>query len=171
MVNMKLPILTTICIASALGLSACGDSSAPSSTSGTNTTTKSASSNEVRKVSITGNDQLQYNLKEIKAKAGEKLQIELKNIGKMPKQTMAHNWVLLKQMDDSEVNAFGMAAATKPPEYLPDDTSAVLYHTRMLGPNESDIITITVPKEVGKYPFLCTFPGHSVMMKGHLIVE
>ena len=29
----------------------------------------------------------------------------------------------------------------------------------------------TAPKQPGRYPFLCTFPGHWRVMKGVLIVE
>jgi len=160
---------TSICLATALSLSACGDSS--TSTSDSAKSTEQTSADGVRTIRVTGNDQLQFNVKEIRAKAGEKLKIEFKNIGRMPKQTMSHNWVLLKKMDDSEVHAFGMAASTKQPDYLPDDRSAILYHTKLLGPGETDVITITAPDEPGNYPFLCTFPGHFAMMKGHLIVQ
>lgn len=125
----------------------------------------------IRTIAITGNDQLQYNINEITAEPGEKLRIELTNIGRMPKQSMAHNWVLLKKMPDDEANAFAMAAASKPPEYLPDDQSAVLFHTKMLGPGETDTIEIVVPDEAGDYPYLCTFPGHFAVMRGKLRVS
>ena len=124
----------------------------------------------IRTIAITGNDQLQFNINEITAEAGEKLRIELTNIGRMPKQSMGHNWVLLKKMPEDEANAFAMAAATKPPEYLPDDQSVVLFHTKMLGPGETDTIEIVVPDEAGDYPYLCTFPGHFAIMRGILTV-
>lgn len=157
--------LASVCSAVALGLVACGDSSS-SSASGETT-----SADGVRTIQITGNDQMQYNIHEIKAKPGEKLRVQLKNIGKMPAQTMSHNWVLLKKLDQAAVNAFAMAAASKTPEHLPDDRSAILFHTKMLGPNESDTIEVTAPAEAGAYPYLCTFPGHSALMKGQFIVE
>jgi len=124
-----------------------------------------------REVTITSNDAMQYNLKEIAAKPGETIRLTLKHVGKLPKAAMGHNWVLVKPMSAAEINAFGMACATKAPLYLPDDRSAVLAHTKVIGGGESDTITFTVPSTPGDYPFLCTFPGHYAMMKGVLKVK
>lgn len=158
-------ILASIVTTAVLGLVACSPS--PSSSGGGEET----SADGVRTVSITGNDQMQYNISEIKAKPGEKLRIKLTNIGRMPAQTMSHNWVLLQKMDAGAVNAFAMAAATKLPNHLPDDLSSVIAHTKLLGPGESDTIEVTAPAEAGSYPYLCTFPGHAALMKGQFIVE
>ncbi len=125
----------------------------------------------VRQIRITGNDAMQFNITEIRAEPGEELRIALTNIGRMPKQHMGHNWVLFKALSDSELNTLAMDAAGRGPEHLPADMSAVLAHTRMLGPAESDQITITAPQEPGEYPFACTFPGHFALMRGKLIVE
>lgn len=154
-----------IMLATGLFVSGCGggdDSAAPVST---------ASSDGVREIRITGNDAMQFSVSEIRAKAGEQLRIVLTNAGRMPKQTMAHNWVLFKNIGDAELNALVMEAANRGPEYMPSDMSAVLAHTRMLGPAETDRITITVPSEPGTYPYGCTFPGHFALMRGKLIVE
>jgi len=156
-------ITTIACTITALALVACGP--APSSGGGEET-----SADGVRTVSITGNDQMQYNIHEIKAKPGETLRIKLTNIGRMPAQTMAHNWVLLQKMDAGAVNAFAMSASTKP-DHLPDDKTPIIAHTKMLGPGESDTIEVTAPSEAGSYPYICTFPGHAALMKGQFIVE
>lgn len=124
----------------------------------------------VRTVSVTANDQMKFNLSEIRAKTGEKIKVTLKNEGSVPKAAMAHNWVLLKPMNDEGVNAFSMAAMQKAPEYLPADKSAIVAHTKLLGPGESDTVEFTAPA-AGQYPFICSFPGHSALMKGKLIVE
>ncbi len=124
-----------------------------------------------RDVAITSNDAMQYNLKEIAAKPGETIRLTLKHVGKLPKTAMGHNWVLVKPMSAAEINAFGMACVTKAPAYLPDDRSAVLAHTKIIGGGESDTVTFTVPSAPGDYPFLCTFPGHYAMMKGVLKVK
>lgn len=133
--------------------------------------TESVGADGVRIIRLTGNDTLQYNIKEIAATPGEKLNIELTNVGSMPKVTMAHNFVLLKAMPDADVNALAMTAASKPPEYLPDDQSKVLARTKMLGAGEKDMISVTVPNEAGSYPFICTFPGHFTLMRGNLVVK
>jgi azurin len=48
----------------------------------------------------------------------------------------------------------------------------MIAHTKLLGPKEKDTVTFQAPKEPGRYPFLCSFPGHyQVGMRGELIVE
>lgn len=159
--TIAVPLLAA---ASAFGLVGCGDSDSEAAA-------ESVSADGVRLIRITGNDQLQFSVNEIKATAGEELRIELANVGRMPKDSMAHNLVILKPMTDGEVNALAMSASSNPPDYLPDDRSAVLFHTKMLGPGEKDTITITVPVEAGEHPYLCTFPGHFAVMKGKLVVN
>lgn len=124
-----------------------------------------------REIAITANDAMQFSLKEITAAPGETLRIKFTNVGKMPAQAMSHNWVLLKPSTPAEVNAFGMKAQTKAPTYLPDDKSAVLAHTKLLGGGQSDTIEFKAPTAKGEYPFLCTFPGHFTIMRGKLIVK
>ena len=48
-------------------------------------------------VSITGNDTMQYDVKVFEVKAGSKVKLVLKNIGKVPKIAMGHNIVILKK--------------------------------------------------------------------------
>ncbi len=124
-----------------------------------------------RVIELTGNDTMRYNLTEIDAQPGEALEVQLTNVGQLPKAAMSHNWVLLRPMSDADVAAFAMSGMSKAPDYLPDDRSAVLAHTRTLGPKETDKVDFTAPTTPGTYPFLCTFPGHFSLMKGKLIVK
>lgn len=120
-------------------------------------------------VVITGNDAMQFNKKEIRVKAGEKVKITLKHIGKMDKNVMGHNFVLLKQ--GVSVSAFGnKAAAAKATNYIPDNGKDVIAHTDIVGAGETSIVEFDAPAP-GTYEFLCSFPGHYAMMKGTFIVE
>lgn len=125
-----------------------------------------------RAVTITANDTMKFNLTEIHAKAGEALAVTLVNEGTVPKFSMGHNWVLVKP--DVDLLAFAndgaMAAAT---DYIAaSDKAKVLAATKLLGPKESDTVLFYAPEKPGRYPFLCSFPGHlQVGMKGELIVE
>ena len=49
------------------------------------------------KILITGNDTMQFSTKEFSVTAGEKVELEFKNIGKLPKIAMGHNLVILKE--------------------------------------------------------------------------
>ena len=133
--------------------------------------TETVGTDGVRTIKLTGGDTMLYNVKEIAATPGEKLNIELTNIGALPKVAMSHNWVLLKPMSDAEISTFAAAASAKPTEFMPDDLSKVITHTNMLGPGEKATLAFTAPTEAGNYPYICTFPGHFALMRGVLIVK
>ncbi|XCF07146.1 azurin [Tamlana crocina] len=129
---------------------------------------KAASSNP-NDVVITGNDGMQFNKKQIRVEAGKKVKITLRHIGKMDKNVMGHNFVLLKQGVD--VMTFGpKAAAFKDSEYIPANTQDVIAHTKLIGGGETAVIEFDAP-EPGVYDFICSFPGHYALMKGKFIVE
>ncbi len=125
-----------------------------------------------RAIEITANDTMKFSVTEIRAKPGEALSVTLVNVGSMPKFSMGHNWVLLK--DAAQIDAFVSEASTAPTtDYIPASRKDnVLAHTKLLGPKERDTVTFSAPTQPGRYLFLCTFPGHyQVGMKGELIVE
>lgn len=120
-------------------------------------------------VMLTSNDQMQFNMKEIKVKAGEKVTLTLKHTGKMAKNIMGHNFVLLTQGTDL-VDFASKAAAARDTDYIPEGTTEVIAHTKIIGGGETDVIEFDAPAP-GSYEFLCSFPGHYGMMKGVFIVE
>ena len=46
----------------------------------------------------------------------------------------------------------------------------VLFHTMLLHPNESDTIYFIAPEKPGEYVYICTYPGHYLVMRGILKV-
>jgi len=132
------------------------------------TTSKKVESNP-NDVVITSNDAMQFNKKEIKVKAGEPVKITLKHIGKMDKNVMGHNFVLLKQGVSLVVFA-NKAASFATNQYIPKATEDVIAYTKIIGGGETAVIEFDAPA-AGEYEFLCSFPGHSGMMKGKFIVE
>ena len=54
--------------------------------------------------------------------------------------------------------------------YVPK-TEDVLVYTDMVYPSEKFAVSFNAPKKPGRYPFLCTFPGHWMVMNGEMIVE
>ncbi|MCF7688588.1 MAG: cupredoxin domain-containing protein [Cephaloticoccus sp.] len=125
----------------------------------------------VRVIELTGNDAMKYNMNSIELNVGEEVKVIFTNIGTMPKQAMAHNFVVLKAGSDAA--AFSMAAApAAATNYIPPALQdEVIAHTKMLGPKESDTVTLKFA-EAGQYPFLCSFPAHfQVGMKGVITVK
>lgn len=120
-------------------------------------------------IDIEGDDAMKFNLKTIKVNEGQKITLTLHHVGKMDKQVMGHNWVLLKPGVD--MMAFGgEAASADENDYIPEGTNDVIVHTKMLGGGEKVTITFDAPAK-GSYDFICSFPGHVALMKGKFIVE
>ncbi|PRY53002.1 azurin [Arcticibacter pallidicorallinus] len=158
-----------------LFLWSCGGNQEKSQQTETTASTESVSSDNgssatenSNTVVITSNDQMRFDLDQIKVKAGQQVTLTLKNVGVLSKEAMGHNWVLLKPGTD--VAAFAMEAmSNKKNEFIPASSGAIVAHTKLLGPDESDTITFTVEK--GEYEFICSFPGHYGIMRGTLIAE
>jgi azurin len=114
-------------------------------------------------VELEANDQMKFDKTEINVKAGEKVTLSLKNVGSMPKVSMAHNFVLLK--DGTVLETFAKEADLAP-DHIPANDPAIIAHTKLLGPGESDTIEFTVP--AGDYTYICSFPSHYKTMVGIL---
>ncbi|MCB0284432.1 MAG: azurin [Calditrichae bacterium] len=121
-------------------------------------------------VEVTGNDQMQFNVKTIEVPAGKKIRVNFKHVGQMPKETMGHNFIILKQ--DVDIAAFAARAMNaKETDYIPPaDEQNIIAHTKLLGGGESTSIEFDAPP-AGTYKFMCSFPGHYVMMQGDFIVK
>lgn len=121
-------------------------------------------------VTIESNDQMQFNKTELKVPVGEPVVLTLKHVGKMAKNIMGHNFVLLDQGVDFQGFAEKAVMAVDN-DYVPaDQQNNIITKTKMLGGGESDTIEFTI-SEAGSYEFLCTFPGHYAIMRGVLIAE
>ena len=120
-----------------------------------------------RVVEITANDQMKFSVATIDAKVGEEIKVVFKNVGTLPKEAMGHNWVLLKPGVD--VAAFATAAMTaKDTDYVPAAKKGdVVAFVKVLGPKQEGDVTFKVPA-AGDYTFVCSFPGHYMLMKGVL---
>lgn len=121
------------------------------------------------KITLNGNDKMQYDLSEIDVYEGQTVVLTLNHTGTMPMASMGHNFVLLKKGTDLEKFEAEAAKAQKD-GYIPTDTSEIIAHTKLIGGGESDTVTFQAP-EKGTYDFLCSFPGHYSMMKGKFNVK
>ena len=127
---------------------------------------------EDAKIEITGNDQMQYNIKAFEVTEGQKVVLSFKHIGQLPAIAMGHNVVILNK--GTVLPAFSAKCApAKDNGYIPQDEESkkqIVAHTKMLGGGEADEITFTAPA-AGYYPFMCSFPGHFAIMQGVMTVK
>lgn len=128
-----------------------------------------ASSGDVVEITITGNDQMQFNKEELRVKAGTTIRLTLEHVGELPEQAMGHNFVLLDQGTD--VDDFAQRSnQARENDYIPENADEVIAHTEMIGGGETTTIEFEAP-EPGTYTFICSFPGHYIQMQGQFIVE
>jgi azurin len=123
-------------------------------------------------VEITGDDFMKFNVMSFEVKPGQKVTVRLKNIGELPKEATAHNWVLLAK--EAYAPRFIKAGSSRPEkDYIAfEQEFYVLAKTKMLGPGESDSVTFIAPSAPGAYEYVCTFPEHySNGMKGVMTVR
>jgi azurin len=127
-----------------------------------------AAADKVCKLEISGNDMMQYDKKELSV-AGDCTQVELTlhHTGKLPKEAMGHNWVLVKSDDLTAVANAGMGAGPAN-NYIQSGDKRVIAHTKVVGGGESTSVTFptSVLQKGGSYMYLCTFPGHNALMRG-----
>lgn len=124
---------------------------------------------DARPVTIQAGSNLSFATKVIRAKPGEMLALTFDNPDVVP-----HNWALLKPGTLQRVGKLANKLISDPEaavkQYVPE-TSDVLAFTDIVLPKQQFTIYFQVPKQPGRYPYLCTFPGHWLVMNGNLVVE
>jgi len=130
--------------------------------------TPAAAADDACKLEITGNDQMQYDKKELAVPATcKQVTLTIHHGGQLPAAAMGHNWVLVSTPDLTAVANSGMGAGLAS-NYVGADDKRVLAHTKVVGGGQSDTITFSTAslKAGGDYSYLCTFPGHNALMRG-----
>ncbi len=122
-----------------------------------------------RPIRIEAGKNLSFLPRTLTAKAGEAIELTFSNPDVVP-----HNWALIRP---GTLNAVGdlanklVAQADAPLRHYIPRTDDVLAYTDIADPQGRSVISFRAPDKPGRYPFLCTFPGHWMVMNGELIVE
>jgi azurin len=82
---------------------------------------------------------------------------------------MQHNLVVTLPGMANKVGEKGMALGLKGPEmnYVPN-LPDVIANSKILEPGTNETIYFTAPNKAGDYQFVCTYPGHYLVMQGIL---
>ena len=106
-----------------------------------------------------------------KVKANQEVKVTLEHVGKLDKNAMGHNIVIVKAGTD--VDAFALEAwKEKANDYIPqsaDMKSNIIAFSKLIGPGESAEFTFNAGK-ADVYKFICTFPGHHATEHGQIVV-
>ncbi len=122
-----------------------------------------------RQISIETGKNLTYVTPILRARSGEPLSMTLENPDVVP-----HNWVLIKPGKLPVVGEMANQLIADPEafarHYIPE-SEAIICYTDIVQPASEQTIHFHAPQQPGRYPFLCTFPGHWMVMNGVLKVE
>jgi azurin len=111
-----------------------------------------------------------FNAKAFNVKAGQPVKLTFDNAAAVP---LPHNVIVGKAGSKDALFAAAMKVATDPQGmakgYVPEDAN-VLAHTKLVQPGQKETIEFVLPA-AGDYPYMCTFPGHSILMNGVITAE
>jgi len=121
---------------------------------------------------IEGNDQMNFNKAQIEIPGDcKEFTVTLKHVGKLKKDVMGHNWVLLEESKLNDVISKAMTAGPKK-DYFPEK-SLFVTAAKMVGGGEKSQVKVDVTKlnKAKSYLYVCTFPGHAALMKGKIVFK
>jgi plastocyanin len=115
-------------------------------------------------------ERMLYDITQFEVLVGQPVRIDFTN----PDAT-AHNIVIVMPGASEEVGLAANEMAKDPKEaqrgqYVPK-SKKVLHATRMVAPLSATALRFTAPQKPGDYPYICTFPGHWIIMKGVMVVK
>ena len=124
---------------------------------------------KARAIAIEAGKNLSFVQRSITVRRGEPIKLTFLNPDVVP-----HNWALLKPGTLAKVGDRANRMIADPESlarhYIPRSDDVLVY-TDMVPPQDQFSISFLAPSEPGRYPYLCTFPGHWMVMNGVMIVE
>ncbi|MEO6738661.1 MAG: plastocyanin/azurin family copper-binding protein, partial [Chthoniobacteraceae bacterium] len=118
----------------------------------------------------TVHEQMRYDTTRIVVEKGKPFEIIIENLDAMP-----HNLVIV---DSGTRQNVAEAVQTRRPDqldkkgraYVPEKDGRVHEASKLIEPGQKDTIKWTAPNKEGEYDYVCTFPGHWMIMWGRIVV-
>ena len=110
--------------------------------------------------------EMKYDVENITVKEGSKVKITLINEG--VDVAMQHNILFVNFGKRKDLAAKAVQAGGDK-NYIPQDPNLIAA-SEMAKPGETVVLEFDAPKK-GNYEFFCSYPGHSMMMRGYLFVK
>ena len=109
---------------------------------------------------------LKFDLSAFSVRPGAEVEVIFTNT-----EEMLHNFVIVKPGRREAVGqaALLLGAGAAERDFVPDSPD-VLFSTKVVPAGTSATLKFTAPTVLGDYPYVCTFPGHYILMFGTMIV-
>ena len=86
-----------------------------------------------------------------------------------------HNLLLVQSGSEDTIGNAANEMAKLPDAFEKMDfipkSDQILHATKMLKQNQAETLRFHAPKQPGRYPYICSFPGHYLVMRGVMVVE
>ena len=113
--------------------------------------------------------EMKYNRPVFTVYPGKKIKLIIRN-----QDDMHHNLVITKPGKGKDMKvaqeAWKLGADGFAKHWVPKHPD-LLFASKMADPHSSATLYFTAPKRTGKYPYVCTLPGHAQVMRGTMIVS
>ena len=112
-------------------------------------------------------EKMKYDTPELTVKAGKKIKLTFANPDLMP-----HNIVLVNpgKLEAIATAAIALGAEGFNVGFIPK-SSDIIWASKLIDHGKEQVIEFTAPTKPGDYPYVCTFPGHHLLMRGVLHVK
>jgi len=114
-------------------------------------------------------EQMRYDRAEFTVLPGMKVRLVFTN-----PDAMDHNLIMVKPgattkvaVEAAKMEATGEGTGKK---WIPDTPKEIVFASELLAHDETQTIEFTAPTRLGRYEYICTFPGHWQLMRGAMIV-
>ena len=114
-------------------------------------------------------EQMRYDTTRIVVEPGKAVQVIVENADFMP-----HNMVIVRPGAREEIGT--ITANMKPEEldargraFVPK-SAKILTATKLIEPGQRETLQFTAPEAEGDYDYVCTYPGHWMLMWGTMVV-
>ena len=111
-------------------------------------------------------EKMKYDTPNLTVQAGKKVKLIFANPDSMP-----HNIVLVNpgKADPVAMEALNLGAKGFDLGFVPPSKD-IIWASKLLNQSEEDVIEFIAPLKPDEYPYVCTFPGHHILMRGVLKV-
>ena len=112
-------------------------------------------------------ERMSYDVKEITVKAGKRIKRTFAN-----PDLRQHNILLVHpgKADDVAAKVLALGAQGFDKQWIPESAD-IIWASKLLDHSKDQVIEFTAPEKPGDYPYVCSFPGHHVVMRGVLKVK